>query len=156
MRAFYNGTEAAVKRPRIKVTLNPRDLKKFTMEVTTMCKASTPPHLPSYDCSCLQLAQVNHPHCVQIFSASLKASDPFIVMEWMSGGSWFDVLGQDPPPPAYQRIRAARETISALAYLHHALIGIVHGDIKSLNVLRARDGSSKVLTAAVTVLALGP
>jgi hypothetical protein len=85
---------------------------------------------------------------VQIFSASLKASDPFIVMEWMAGGSWFDALGEDPPPPAYQRIRAARETASALAYLHHPLIGIIHGDIKGLNVLRARDGSSKVPGAA--------
>ena len=91
---------------------------------------------------------MNHPHCVQIFSASLKAADPFIVMEWMAGGSWFDALGEDPPPPAYQRIRAARETASALAYLHHLLIGIIHGDIKGLNVLRARDGSSKVPSAA--------
>ncbi|MDP4773085.1 MAG: hypothetical protein NWR85_12615 [Limnohabitans sp.] len=41
LRAFYNGTEAAVKRPRIKVTLNPRDLNNFKREVTTMCKASS-------------------------------------------------------------------------------------------------------------------
>jgi serine/threonine protein kinase len=82
----------------------------------------------------------------------LKAADPFIVMEWMAGGSWFDALGEDPPPPAYQRIRAARETASALAYLHHLLIGIIHGDIKGLNVLRARDGSSKVPRPAHTVL----
>ena len=40
LRAFLNGTEAAVKRPKVKVTLNPRDLKKFTQEVTTMLKAS--------------------------------------------------------------------------------------------------------------------
>jgi hypothetical protein len=39
LRAFHNGTEAAVKRPKIKVTLNPRDLKKFTQEVITMIKA---------------------------------------------------------------------------------------------------------------------
>ena len=103
-------------------------------------------------CRLLTLLQVNHPHCVQIFSASLKASDPFIVMEWMAGGSWYDALGDDPPPPAYQRIRAARETASALAYLHHVLIGIIHGDIKGLNVLRARDGSSKVPSAAIAAL----
>jgi hypothetical protein len=40
LRAFHNGTEAAVKRPKIKVTLNPRELKKFTQEVMTMIKAS--------------------------------------------------------------------------------------------------------------------
>ncbi len=39
LRAFHNGTEAAVKRPKIKVTLNPRELKKFTQEVMTMIKA---------------------------------------------------------------------------------------------------------------------
>ena len=89
---------------------------------------------------------------MQIFSASLKAADPFIVMEWMAGGSWYDALAEDPPPPAYQRIRAARETASALAYLHHLLIGIIHGDIKGLNVLRARDGSSKVPAAASAAL----
>ncbi len=89
---------------------------------------------------------------MQIFSASLKASDPFIVMEWMAGGSWYDALGEDLPPPAYQRIRAARETASALAYLHHPLIGIIHGDIKGLNVLRTRDGSSKVPSATNAAL----
>ena len=40
LRAFHNGTEAAVKRPKMKVTLIPRELKKFTQEVTTMFKAS--------------------------------------------------------------------------------------------------------------------
>ena len=89
---------------------------------------------------------------MQIYSASLKASDPFIVMEWMAGGSWYDALAEDPPPPAYQRIRAARETASALAYLHHELIGIIHGDIKSLNMLRARDGSSKVPAPTIATL----
>ena len=68
-------------------------------------------------------------------------------MEWMAGGSWFDALADEPPPPAYQRIRAARETASALAYLHHELIGIIHGDIKGLNMLLMRDGSSKVTNA---------
>ena len=48
LRALHNGTEAAVKRPKIKVTLNQRELKKFTQEVTTMLKASSalrPPFL---------------------------------------------------------------------------------------------------------------
>jgi hypothetical protein len=82
----------------------------------------------------------------------LKASDPFIVMEWMAGGSWYDALAEDLPPLVYQRIRAARETASALAYLHHEMIGIIHGDIKSLNMLRARDGSSKVPAPTIVTL----
>ena len=34
-------------------------------------------------------------------------------------------------------------------YLHDPLIGIVHGDVKSLNVLVMRDGSSKVQHAVL-------
>lgn len=149
LRAFYEGTEVAVKRPKMKLTLNARDLKRLTQEVHAMHKAShmSLPLKHAALQSRLRVltrrrVQVNHPNCVKIFSASLKACDPFIVMEWMEGGSWFDALGLD--PPAYHRVKAARETSGALAYLHHALISIIHGDIKSLNMLLTRGGSSKV------------
>jgi hypothetical protein len=62
------------------------------------------------------LVQVRHPHCVQIMAASADPSDPFIVMEWVPGGNWFDKLAGDPPPPAHERIKAVRETSSALQY----------------------------------------
>ena len=98
--------------------------------------------------------QVRHPHCVQIMACGINPSDPFIVMEWVSGGNWFDKLASDPPPPAHQRIRAVREISSGLQYLHDPLIGIVHGDVKSLNILLLRDGSSKVKNAFVVCLNL--
>jgi serine/threonine protein kinase len=88
--------------------------------------------------------QVRHPHCVQSIAASLNPSDPFIVMEWVPGGNWFERLGSDTPPLAHERVRAMREMASAMQYLHDPLIGIIHGDIKSLNMLLMRDGSSKV------------
>ena len=84
---------------------------------------------------------------MQIIAASLDPSDPFIVMEWVPGGNWYDRLASDPPPPAHQRIRAVREISSAMQYLHDPLIGIIHGDIKGLNMLLMRDGSSKVTNA---------
>ncbi len=84
---------------------------------------------------------------MQIIAASLDPSDPFIVMEWVPGGNWYRRLGCDPPPPAHQRIRAMREISSAMQYLHDPMIGIIHGDIKSLNMLLMRDGSSKVTNA---------
>ena len=38
LRAFKQGTEVALKCPKNKITLNPRDLKSFTQEVTTMAR----------------------------------------------------------------------------------------------------------------------
>jgi serine/threonine protein kinase len=122
--AHMNGIEVAVKFPKMKIALNPRELKRFEREIALQAK-------------------VRHPHCVQIMAGSLNPSDPFIVMEWVPGRNWFDKLASDPPPPAHQRIRAVREMSSGLQYLHDPLIGIVHGDVKSLNMLLLRDGSSK-------------
>ncbi len=52
-------------------------------------------------------------------AASLDPCDPFIVMEWVPGGNWFDALAADPPPPAHQRIRAVREMSAALQVTLH-------------------------------------
>jgi hypothetical protein len=41
MRVFYNGTEAALKRPKVNVALNARDLRDFEKEVATMFKVNT-------------------------------------------------------------------------------------------------------------------
>jgi serine/threonine protein kinase len=86
---------------------------------------------------------------VQIIAASLDPTDPYIIMEWVPGGNWFTRLGSELPPPAHQRISAVRQLSSAMQYLHDPLIGIIHGDIKSLNALLMRDGSSKVTSKVV-------
>ncbi len=145
-----NGIEVAVKFPKIKFTLNPRYLQKFEKEVRLQAKVRVSHSLLNEKLVSITVTlpplvpQVRHPHCVQIFAASLNPSDPFIVMEWVPGGNWFDKLGSVPPPPAHERVRAVREMASALQYLHDPLIGIIHGDIKGLNMLLMRDGSSKV------------
>ena len=90
---------------------------------------------------------MRHPHCVQIIAASLDPNNPFIVMEWIPCGNWYNKLACNPPPPPHDRIRAAREASSALQYLHDPLIALIHGDVKSLNLLIMCDGSSKVNAA---------
>jgi serine/threonine protein kinase len=157
-----NGIEVAVKFPKIKLKLHDRDLKKFTKEVALQAKVRVSFIVYCSFCCIIEcsvcdlcerlkivppLPQVRHPHCVQIIAASLHPSDPFIVMEWVPGGNWYERLGSDPPPPAHQRMRAVREISSAMQYLHDPMIGIIHGDIKGLNILLMRDGSSKVTCA---------
>jgi hypothetical protein len=38
--AYMNGSEVAVKSPKVKVALNPRDLRKFEKEVSLQAKVS--------------------------------------------------------------------------------------------------------------------
>ena len=52
LRAFFKGREVAVKRPIVELTLNDRDLKVFTREVSVQAKVRSvlasvrPPHVP--------------------------------------------------------------------------------------------------------------
>jgi serine/threonine protein kinase len=62
-------------------------------------------------------------------------------MEWVGGGTVYTKLGDDELLPR-QRLTCAREVASALDYLHAC--GIIHGDIKSANVLLALSGAAKL------------
>ncbi|MFE9096042.1 serine/threonine-protein kinase [Streptomyces sp. NPDC007264] len=85
------------------------------------------------------LARINHPNVVtihHIFDGG-EGSYPWIVMEYVSGGSLADVLARGPMAPA----EAARIGLGVLAALRAAHdVGIQHRDVKPANVLMHPDG----------------
>lgn len=121
-RVFWNGAAFALKQPKVKIVLTKRDVRDFVAEVQVQ-------------------GRVRHPCCVAIFGVCLQADSPFILMEWVGGGTVYTKLGDDELLPR-QRLTCAREVASALDYLHAC--GIIHGDIKSANVLLALSGAAKL------------
>jgi serine/threonine protein kinase len=121
-RVFWNGCAFALKQPKVKVTLTKRDVREFMAEVQVQ-------------------GRVRHPSCVAIFGVCLQPDSPFILMEWVGGGDVFTKLGDEALLPR-QRLTCVRQVASALDYLHACRI--VHGDIKSLNVLLSASGSAKL------------
>jgi serine/threonine protein kinase len=119
---LLDGMLVAVKSPLLS-KLTERDFKKFIDELTIN-------------------ASVRHPNCVVVLAACQDRSDPMYVMEWMSGGSLYEMLGRVPPPPLHVRLRNAREIASAVQYLHQRFI--THGDLKSLNVMLTSDLIAKI------------
>jgi serine/threonine protein kinase len=129
----YHGMDAAKKQPHLARALNERDRGKFLKELEIAHKA-------------------RHPCVVSMLGACLDDDEMFLLMEWMDGGSLYDALGNHYKKPLVprKRISIAREISGGLAYLHNC--GIIHRDIKSLNVLLTADGHAKLCDFGLATL----
>lgn len=78
------------------------------------------------------IAQLQHPHIVQVFEIGQHEGRPFFSLEYVEGGSLADQLKRSLPP-----LRQAATLLATLASaMHHAHArGIVHRDLKPGNVL---------------------
>ncbi len=121
-RVFWNGNAYALKQPKAKIDLTKRDIDSFMKEAQVQ-------------------GRVRHPCCVAIFGVCLQKDNPFILMEWVGGGNVYQKLGNAELLPR-QRLTCVREVASAVDYLH--ALRIIHGDIKSLNVLLTLSGQAKL------------
>ncbi len=115
-------------------------------------------------------AQLQHPNCVRVYAVCMEKNNVFIIMEWMHGGSLCERLLQTKQGllshqqggavaassglglSARARLQNAREVCDALQYMHSK--GMVHGDIKSLNVLLDKDGKAKLCDFGLTTMGL--
>jgi len=80
-----------------------------------------------------------HPHVVTVFDVGEYDGHPFIVMEYLEGGSVYDRTRLD-PVPAGQALEWLRQAASAIDAAHAQ--GVVHRDVKPANLLL--DGGERV------------
>jgi tetratricopeptide (TPR) repeat protein len=87
------------------------------------------------------IARLRHPHLVQLYefgevpAAGGTTSQPYLVLEYVPGGSLADVLRGSPQSPA----EAARLVATLADAIHHAhQQGVIHRDLKPANVLLHR------------------
>ncbi len=94
------------------------------------------------------LSALQHPNIIAILDwGQDPALGPYIVMEYIEGGSVLQLMAQYPNNrlDPYEALRIAATVADALAYAHSRQPPIIHRDIKPDNILiRRSDGQVKV------------
>ena len=88
------------------------------------------------------MARVAHAAVAQIYGVESWRGRPFLVVEFLPGGTLAARLGEG-PVPAPRSVAVAVHLAEALAALHRA--GYLHGDVKPSNIGFTADGSPKLL-----------
>lgn len=94
------------------------------------------------------IAQLDHSHIVRIYDiGTTETNQPYLVIEYISGGSLYDYLYPPPPElrpviPPVQALKWTKEIAEALAHAHQQRI--IHRDLKPGNIL-LRPNKSPVL-----------
>jgi serine/threonine protein kinase len=91
-------------------------------------------------------ARLNHPHVATIYTVGQTegaAPRPYLAMEYIEGGSLADHLHAHGPLDWRTAAVAIVDALAALTAAHDA--GIIHRDIKPANLMRAKNGSIKLV-----------
>ncbi|KAI9205245.1 uncharacterized protein BJ171DRAFT_501511 [Polychytrium aggregatum] len=112
-RASYFGTDVAVKK--LLASYPEREMVQFRSEIAIW-------------------ATLNHPHILTLLGACDTIEKPFMASPFMPNGTLHKYVSHPHwTPPQGEVVRILYEVASGMAYLHNK--GIVHSDLKSLNIL---------------------
>ena len=94
-------------------------------------------------------AALDHPSICTVHEVGHIGEEPFIVMEHIRGDRLSDVIHELGVVPLETALHYAIQMADAVAHAHER--GIIHGDLKSSNVMIGADGRVKVLDFGLSV-----
>lgn len=86
----------------------------------------------------VSIAKLRHPGILTVYDHGEFEGQPYIVTEYVEGGTFADQLGK--PITLGHALEVLRTVASALDYAHR--YGVVHRDIKPSNILMTKEGKS--------------
>jgi serine/threonine protein kinase len=88
------------------------------------------------------VAALAHPNICQLYDYGEEDGRPFMVLEYLGGGTLEDRLAAGEPYRDEETERIARELAAGLAHAHAR--GLIHRDLKPANVLFDDEGRAKI------------
>jgi eukaryotic-like serine/threonine-protein kinase len=95
-----------------------------------------------FDREARAVAALAHPNICQLFDYGEENGRPYMVLEYLGGGTLEDRLVPGEPLPDDETARIARDLASGLAHAHER--GLVHRDLKPANILFDEEGRPKI------------
>lgn len=95
-----------------------------------------------FEAEARRAAALSHPNVVAVYDWGEDAEGPYLVTEYLDGGSLADLLGAGHRLSPSQALLVGLEAARGLAHAHQH--GLVHRDVKPANLLFSSDGRLRV------------
>jgi len=99
------------------------------------------------------VAALAHPNVTQVYDYGEDGDRPFMVLEYLAGGSLEELLRANGALPDEDTHRIASDIAAGLAHAHAR--GVVHRDLKPANVLFDEDGRAKIADFGIARMSAG-
>jgi TonB family protein len=96
---------------------------------------------------------LRHPNIVTIFQTGTFLERPFLVMEYVEGETFADIIASGRAVSVVERLQLFDQMLAGLQYAHAK--GIVHRDIKPSNVMLDAEGVVRILDFGIARLGHG-
>lgn len=93
------------------------------------------------------IGKLQHPNIIALFDAGEHEGRPFLVVEYLEGRDFKQLLIEKAIPPAATLLTLLVDVCEALDYSHQH--GIIHRDIKPANIFLLDDGSVRLMDFGV-------
>jgi hypothetical protein len=88
------------------------------------------------------LARLSHPNIVQVYDLIEEGNRLWIAMEFVEGGTLADAIERSGAIAWSEALRLGRRIAAGLAFAHEQ--GVIHRDVKPINILLTTDGDPKI------------
>jgi serine/threonine-protein kinase len=95
-----------------------------------------------FDFEARAVARLSDPALVAVFDQGCTGGRPYLVLEFVAGGTARQLLAERGPMPPYAAAALLEPILRALGSAHR--IGLVHGDVKPENILISEGGDVKI------------